>query len=199
MVLCCGGHGADDQAGVDGAVIDGERVEQCADGAAASRTTASGSQASQAQLHRHRLRAAWAKRQSPRACRRPDPRDRGVDVAPAGRGRDVEDALAVEPDRTQLRLPAPGEQRASRQQNRRGGALARADGQRKWHHASAGAESTESGRLGSGHRARAASCSMCTGLARAAAGPTEAAPRAWRPTGLRGTPGMVSWAERRGW
>ena len=142
MVLCCGGHGADDQAGVDGAVIDGERVEQCADGAAASRTTASGSQASQAQLHRHRLRAAWAKRQSPRACRRPDPRDRGVDVAPAGRGRDVEDALAVEPDRTQLRLPAPGEQCASRQQNRRGGALARADGQRKWHRASAGAEST---------------------------------------------------------
>ena len=135
-------------------------------------------------LHRHRLRAAWAKRQSPRACRRPDPRDRGVDVAPAGRGRDVEDALAVEPDRTQLRLPAPGEQRASRQQNRRGGALARADGQRKWHHASAGAESTESGRRGSGHRARAAlcacACSMRTGLARAAARPTESCARCTR-------------------
>jgi hypothetical protein len=37
--------GADDQDGVDGAVLDGERVEQCADGAAASRTTAPGSQA----------------------------------------------------------------------------------------------------------------------------------------------------------
>jgi len=72
-------------------------------------------------LHRHRLRAAWAMR----ACRRPDPRDRGVDVAPAGRGEDVEGAVAVEPDLSQLRLPAPGEQRASRQQNRRGGALAR--------------------------------------------------------------------------
>ena len=38
-------HGADDQDGVDGAVLDGERVEQCADGAAAPRTTAPGSQA----------------------------------------------------------------------------------------------------------------------------------------------------------
>ena len=106
-------------------------------------------------LHRHRRRRHM--RQSPRVCRRRDP---GVDVAPAGRGRDVEDAVAAEPDRTQLRLPAPGEQRASRQQNRRGGALARADGQRKWHRASAGAESTESGRRGSRHRACA--CSMCT-------------------------------------
>jgi hypothetical protein len=105
--------------------------------------------------------------------------------------------VAVEPDRSHLRLPAPGEQRASRQQNRRGGALARADGQRKWRRASAGAESTESGRRGSGHRARAASCacacSMRTGLARAAAGPTEAAPHAWRPAGLGGTcGGLVS-------
>jgi len=33
--------------------------------------------------------------------------------------------VAVEPDLSQLRLPAPGKQRASRQQNRRGGALAR--------------------------------------------------------------------------
>jgi hypothetical protein len=48
-----------------------------------------------------------------------------ADVAPADRGGDVEGAVAVEPDRSQLRLPAPGEQRASRQQNRRGGALAR--------------------------------------------------------------------------
>ena len=34
--------------------------------------------------------------------------------------------------------------------------LARADGQRKWHCAAAGAESSESGRRGSGHHARAA-------------------------------------------
>jgi hypothetical protein len=27
-----GSHGADDQDGVDGAVLDGERIEQCADG-----------------------------------------------------------------------------------------------------------------------------------------------------------------------
>ena len=38
----CGCHGADDQAGADGAALDCERVEQCADGAAASRTTAPG-------------------------------------------------------------------------------------------------------------------------------------------------------------
>jgi hypothetical protein len=57
--------------------------------------------------------------------------DRGVDVAPAGRGGDVEGAVAIEPERSQLQLPAPGEQRESRQQNWRGGAFARADGQRK--------------------------------------------------------------------
>jgi len=51
--------GADDQDGVDGAVLDGERVGQCADGAVASRTTAPGSQAQASR----RL----AKRQSPRA------------------------------------------------------------------------------------------------------------------------------------
>ena len=45
----CGCHGADDQARADGAALDGERVEQCADGAAPSKTTAPGSQASQAQ------------------------------------------------------------------------------------------------------------------------------------------------------
>ncbi len=38
-----GCHGADDQAGADGAALDCERVEQCADGAAASRMTAPGS------------------------------------------------------------------------------------------------------------------------------------------------------------
>ena len=47
-------------------------------------------------------------RPSSRACRRPDTRDRGVEVAPAGRGGDVDGAVAVEPDRSQLRLPAPG-------------------------------------------------------------------------------------------
>jgi hypothetical protein len=51
----CGCHGADDQAGADGAALDCERVEQCADGAAASRMTAPGSlqaQASQAKAWR---------------------------------------------------------------------------------------------------------------------------------------------------
>ena len=47
-------------------------------------------------------------------------------------------------------------------------------------------------------RARAASCacaySMRTGLARAAAGPTEAGPYAWRPSGLWGAHlWMVGW------
>ena len=53
---CCGSHDADDQAGADGAALDGERVEQCVDGAAASRTTAPGSQAqaSQSQASRRR-------------------------------------------------------------------------------------------------------------------------------------------------
>jgi hypothetical protein len=53
-----GSHGADDQAGVDGAAVDGERVEQCADGAAASRTPAPGSQASQSQASRRLGHAA---------------------------------------------------------------------------------------------------------------------------------------------
>ena len=39
----------DDQAGADGAALDGERDEQCADGAAASRTTAPCSQAQASQ------------------------------------------------------------------------------------------------------------------------------------------------------
>jgi hypothetical protein len=65
--------------------------------------------------------------------------DRSVDVVPAGRGGNVEGEVAVEPDRSQPRLPAPGEQRASRQQNRRGGAFARADGERKLSRAEAGA------------------------------------------------------------
>jgi hypothetical protein len=52
---CCGGHGMDDQAGADGAALDGERDEQCADGAAASRTTgAPGSQAPASQVQASR-------------------------------------------------------------------------------------------------------------------------------------------------
>jgi hypothetical protein len=125
--------------------------------------------------------------------------DRGVDVAPADRGGDVEGAVAVEPDRSQLRLPAPGEQRASRQQNRREAArsLARADGQRKSGIAQRRARSLRS-RAGAGavNHARVAysarACSMRTGLARAAAGPTEAASHAWRPAGLAHL-WMVGW------
>jgi len=116
-----GSHGADDQDGVDGAAVDGKRVEQCADGAAASRTPTPGSQAlaSQAQV-----RAAWAMRESAGVMAAGSSCDRGVDVAPTGRGGDVEGEVAVVPDRSQPRLPAPGKQRASRQQNKRGGAFA---------------------------------------------------------------------------
>ena len=57
-------HGADDQDGVDGAALDGERVEQCADGAAASRTTAPGSQE---QLPQAQALRRLAMRQSPRS------------------------------------------------------------------------------------------------------------------------------------
>ena len=122
-------------------------------------------------FHRHMLLAAWAMWQSPQACRRPDPRDRGVDVAPAGRDGDVECAVAVESDRTQLRLPAPGEQRASRQQNRRGGALASADGHRKWRRASRRARSLRS-RAGAGAdiaraRPRARAPAACAAALRA--------------------------------
>ena len=45
MVLVVAVSGGNHQAGADGAAFDGERDEQCADGAAASRTTAPGSQA----------------------------------------------------------------------------------------------------------------------------------------------------------
>jgi len=188
---CCGRHGCDDQDGVDGA--------------APSRTTA-----------RARLTGftgftviGFA---PPGPCGRARRRAGGrilvtvvsmsIDVAPAGRGGDVEGVVAVEPDRTQLRLPAPGEQRASRQQNRRGGARARshvpmasASGVAPRR---AGAESAESGRRGSGYRAHAASCacafSMRTGLARAAA---QGRPKLRRMRG--GRPGwgahlwMVGW------
>ena len=165
---CCGGQGADDQDGVDGAALDGERVEQCADGAAASRTSTPGSQAQVSKAQR--LCVDWAMR--------PDSLVTVVDVAPAGRGGDVEGEVAVEPDRTQLRLPAPGKQRASRQQIRRGGALARTC---RW---PAQVASRLGGRgvygVGQAREQTAASCactcSMRNGLARTAAGPTEAAP-----------------------
>jgi len=66
----------------------------------------------------------------------------------------------------------------------------------------AGAESTESGRRGSGHRAHATSCACaCSARAPAACAPAlraqrqgrpKAAPHAWRPAGLGDTP-MVGW------
>ena len=75
-------------------------------------------------------------------------------------------------------------------------ALARADGQRNWRRAEAGAPRRARSRAGAGadialaHAASCAcACSMRTGLARAAAGPTEAAPHAWRPAGPGGTCG----------
>ena len=85
---CCGGQGADDKDGVDGAALDGERVEQRADGAAASRTSTPGSQAQVSQAQRPR--AAWAMRESAGVTAAGSSCDRGVDVAPTGRGGDVE-------------------------------------------------------------------------------------------------------------
>jgi hypothetical protein len=192
---CCGDHGADDQDGVDGAALDGERVEQCADGAAASRTTAPGSEAQE-----------QASRRLGHGCR--------------ARGRDggwilvtvvSTVCLPVVAEMSRARWPSSPSARSCSCLHRGSNAQAvsktgeaarshaRADGQRKWRRAEAGAESAESGRRGSGHRTRAASCaracSMRTGLARAAAGPTEAAPHTWRPAGLVGTPvdgGLVS-------
>ena len=157
---CCGRHGCDDQDGVDGA--------------APSRTTA-----------RARLTGftgftviGFA---PPGPCGRARRRAGGrilvtvvsmsIDVAPAGRGGDVEGVVAVEPDLSHLRLPAPGEQRASRQQNRRGGALASADGHRKWRRASRRARSLRS-RAGAGAdiaraRPRARAPSACAPASRA--------------------------------
>ena len=157
---CCGRHGCDDQDGVDGA--------------APSRTTA-----------RARLTGftgftviGFA---PPGPCGRARRRAGGrilvtvvsmsIDVAPAGRGGDVEGVVAVEPDLSHLRLPAPGEQRASRQQNRRGGALASADGHRKWRRASRRARSLRS-RAGAGAdiaraRPRARAPAACAAALRA--------------------------------
>ena len=123
-------------------------------------------------LHRYRLRAAWAMRESAGVTAAGSSCDRGVDVAPAGRGGDVEGAMAVEPERSQLQLPAPGEQRASRQQNWRGGALARADGQRKWRRAEAARAWSLRSRAGAGAdiaraRPRARAPAACAPASRA--------------------------------
>ena len=189
---CCGRHGADDQAGVDGAALDGERAGRAV---------------------RRRGRSLEDDRAGIRGT--------GSGFAPpSGRARGRDDGRILVTVVSTSRLPVVSEMSRARWPSsptacscgclHRGSnaqavsktgeavrSLARADGQRKWRRASAGAESTESGRRGSGHRARAASCacSMRTGLARAAAGPTEAVPHTWRPAGLGGTPvdgGLVS-------
>jgi hypothetical protein len=69
---CCGGHGMDDQAGADGAALDGERDEQCADGAAASRTTgAPGSQALASQAPASQAQASQAPASQAQASQAP--------------------------------------------------------------------------------------------------------------------------------
>jgi hypothetical protein len=141
-------------------------------------------------FHRHRLCAAWGQAAEPAGAGQ-DPRDRGVDVAPAGRDEDVEVAVSVKLDRLQLRLPAPGEQRANRQHNRRGGArsLARADGQRKWRRASRRARSLRS-RAGAGAdiaRARPRA------RAPAACAPPSRAQRQGRPKLRRMRGGRPGW------
>ena len=110
--------------------------------------------------------------------------------------------MAVKPDRMQLRLPAPGgaTRKPSAKQARRRARTCRWPAQVASRLA-AGAESTESGRRGSGHRARAHARALaaCAPASReAAARPTEAAPQrthTWRAAGLGGTPvngGLVS-------
>jgi hypothetical protein len=54
---CCGDHGADDQDGVDGAVLDGERVEHSAPTGPQPRGRPR--PAHRNSFHRHRLCAAW--------------------------------------------------------------------------------------------------------------------------------------------
>ena len=161
---CCGGHGGNGQAGADGAALDGERVEQCADGAAASRTTAPGSQA---KASRRLGQAGERGRDGGRILATLVSILRLPVVAEMLRVR----AVAVVPGRSQRWLPAPGEQRASRQQNRRGGALARADGERKLHRAEAGAprQARSWSRRGSGRRACACAPAACAPVSRARA------------------------------
>jgi hypothetical protein len=122
---CCGRHGADDQDGVDGAALDGERVEQCADGAAPSRTPALGKQAQASQSQTSRRLAEPA----------------GVLVPVVSTSR-----LVLVAEMSRARWPSSPTSRicgclyrgsnaqAVSKQARR--ALARAGGQRKWRHAS---------------------------------------------------------------
>jgi hypothetical protein len=168
-----GSHGADDQDGVDVDVLDGKRVEQCADGAAASRTTAPSSQASQV--------SQASGRDDGRILVTVVSTSRLPVVAEMSRARRPSSPTA------QVRLPTPGKQRASRQKtseaarshvpmaNASGVAPRRARSLRS--RAGAGADIA---------RTASCACSMRSGLARAAAGPTEAAPHAWRPAGLGG-------------
>ena len=120
-----------------------------------------------AHRHMHRLRAALGP--SGRACGRDD----GwilVTVVSTSRLPVVAE-MSRAPDLSQLRLPAPGEQRASRQQNRRGGAFARADGERKLRRAEAGAprHARSWSRRGSGRRACACAPAACAPVSRARA------------------------------
>ena len=172
-----------------------ERVEQCADGAAPSRTTAPGSQASQAQ-----------------APRRPSGRARGRDG-----GRILVTAVST------LRLPVVAEMLRARwpssptscscgclhkgsnaqavsKTGEAARSLARADGQRKWRRAWRRARSLRS-RAGAGAdiaraRPRARAPAACAPASRAQRqGRPKAAPHAWRPAGLGGAPvdcGLVS-------
>jgi hypothetical protein len=97
--------------------------------------------------------------------------------------------VTVEPDRSHLRMPAPGKQRASRQQNRRGGALARADGQRKLRRAWRRAQSPRS-RAGAG-----ADIARTRPLARAraACAPASRTQRQGRPKLRRMRGGRPGW------
>jgi len=98
--------------------------------------------------------------------------------------------VTVELDCSQLRLPAPGEQRASRQQSRRGGAFARADGERKLGQAR-GRRGVGAG--ADGARASAACAPVSRVRARAAAGPTESCAHVACVAACRagGTPAVV--------
>ena len=171
-------HGADDQDGVDGAVLDGERVERSAPTGLQLRGRPR--PAHRNNFHRHRLCAAW-----------PFGRARGRDDGPILVTVVSTSRLLVVAEMSRARWPSSPSARSCRCLHRGSNAqavsktgeaarsLARADGQCKGRHASRRARSLRS-RAGAGAdiaRARTASCacacSMRTGLARAAAGPTE--------------------------
>jgi hypothetical protein len=165
---CCGGHGADDQDGVDGAVLDGERVEQCADGAAASRKTAPSSQEQLSQ----------AQAPPPGPCGRARRRAGGrilVTVVSTSR-------LPVVTEMSRARWPSSPTSRSCGCLHRGSNAQAvsktgeaarstRADGQRKWRRASRRARSLRS-RAGAGAdiaraRPRARAPAACAAALRA--------------------------------